>query len=375
MRRNLILAVLVLLSLPAFAQDCSTCANLARIAAQLQQQADQAAQGAANLPQLNAELAQLESERLDALHQADADLEHARLWGVNASMAAANAKRSGNPMDAETAQDDLKQQNAAMNDFNANTAKAKDFANQEDAVKKQIANAGDAKALADAAAKAWQDYYNCMLHCVHASASGGRTATGFSNCPEAQSWIDQANEIRDRADRERANANAMRAAGNTQQAATLDDIARQDDASAQLREKNAAYALERCASPASAGLSPDGVPTNASPNADQPAALPGNTKILPHNGTHNASITIRNQCPQGETYSIQSNGLPEGLFQNKLGLQVGSNSAQAIPIVYNTSGIPSGLYSGNVVIQCTTCGTNCPRADTTLPVNLYVSRN
>ncbi len=70
-------------------------------------------------------------------------------------------------------------------------------------------------------------------------------------------------------------------------------------------------------------------------------------------------VTVENKCPQQESFSVTTDGLPASLVRAPQPISVGANSSAPSHLIVDTRNVDPGLYSGNIVIACVTCGTEC----------------
>jgi hypothetical protein len=70
-------------------------------------------------------------------------------------------------------------------------------------------------------------------------------------------------------------------------------------------------------------------------------------------------VTVENKCPQQESFSVTTDGLLGNLVRAPQPIAVAANSSLPRKLIVDTTNVAPGLYSGNIVIVCATCGAEC----------------
>jgi hypothetical protein len=256
----------------------------------------------------------------------------------------------------------------------------------------------DAEKFGREAETAWQAYYDCLKKSKCPTPEPqGKVTTGFSTCPEAQEWLDRASQLHKMAERERGYAKAAKTEKNDKSAESFEQQAKLSDGMAREREREAAYALQRCAdkqvpvadgpsagaqtteNPATggqtngAGQSVDSgvMPGNGQPVRAGSAPPPGSIP-LPHDGQLKSTITITNSCKSVEVFRIETSKLPEGMVDVSDQLRVAPESPRDFEVLFSSKGILPGLYSGSISVVCITCDATCPQQRKDFPLQIFV---
>jgi len=326
------------------AQDgatCADCAELGRTAARLQLAAFQAADVALHADDLKRQADDLALRASIAHDGADQIL-----------LAATDAQGHGLEQKAQ----------ALTKDYRTEQQKADQLQKQSEALLAKAASAaGDAKKLAAESAAAWQAYYDCLKNSRCSDGSAATEPADFSACPEAQEWLDRANGLHDAANKDRESANDARARGDANAADKFDQAAMSADDMARTREREAAYALEKCADRETAAANA------AAAAVPQPAAV-----ALPRNGELTSKMTIVNNCQTPENFRLVTDKLPASMVDTSMSWDLGPGTRVQIDVIFKSTGIQPGLYSGTISVVCTSCGTLCPQQSKTFPVQLQV---
>ncbi|MBV8206540.1 MAG: hypothetical protein JO041_07095 [Acidobacteria bacterium] len=358
------LALALLAALPRVAaQTCANCEKLGRTAADLQMQLLWANETLRQLPDLQNQADALERQRIAALRQADVDIDHARLYGNLARDARELGDRTHSDADYERAAGYTQNSQQAKADFEANEAKAKALGQQQAELRAKIASAKpEVDRLTKEVAVAWQAYHDCLTKtkCPPPTATGA----AHSDCPDADEWLNRADELYGMAQREHGFAMQARSRGDAKSADYFEQQARSSDSMARTREQMAAYALLKC------GERPAVGPQQPQPIAE--SAVPPGAIRLPPEGEERGAVTITNHCDRAESYRVETTGLPEGMITAADELRVDAGATRPFVLIYSSKGLKPGLYSGTLRIVCLTCNASCPRQDTSSPVLIFI---
>ena len=163
----LLMMILASANLQAQAGACSDCAELGKIAVAVQRQADDANSFAANIPEAEEQIRQLQKEFDNAVAFAGKASDHEAAYRQLAAHAEDEETKAKYNRDTNDAYDEYKQQ----------LKREHALEDQIDALKKRIKTAkADAQQLSQDAQKAWNAYYDCVKKSKCPPTN--RTATG-----------------------------------------------------------------------------------------------------------------------------------------------------------------------------------------------------
>ena len=86
-------------------------------------------------------------------------------------------------------------------------------------------------------------------------------------------------------------------------------------------------------------------------------------------------VTVQNECPQRESFSVTTEGLPANLVRAPQPIAIEANSSSPSKLIVDTTSVAPGLYSGDIVIACVTCGTECKQDRTLFPLQFQVDKD
>lgn len=92
---------------------------------------------------------------------------------------------------------------------------------------------------------------------------------------------------------------------------------------------------------------------------------------LPANQINTMPLTVENKCPHRESFTVTTSGLPDYLIKPVGPLEIQANSAREFDLVVSTF-YPPGLYRGEIIVTCTTCGSECKQDRRTFPVQFLI---
>src|SRR5262252_3816408 len=83
---------------------------------------------------------------------------------------------------------------------------------------------------------------------------------------------------------------------------------------------------------------------------------PGTWEVrLGRNAQADSSITIRNQCQDTHTFTVNGQQMPFLQLLAPVPITVGGYRTFECPVRFNTAGMNSGEYRGNVLVKCDDC--------------------
>jgi hypothetical protein len=293
------------------------CAELGRLASQAQTAELQAAQDLKNVPDLNRQADWDHQDAIDLHNQADHAMSLSAGY-AKGNLNAALAKQYMTEFEKLQKEGDAKEAESQALRAKANGAQAAYDA---------------AKAAADAAFKAFHDCLS-LPPCPHSTtgttttggmttggvtpgaggATGGTTGGtgtgGFSNCPAAQSDLDEANFLHGQAAKNAALGQQALIAGNAASAQSWFLNAQMDESSAQRWEAQAAYELQKCHEAAATtgatgttGVVPGTSTTGTSTTGTSTTGTTGTTPTTPGAATGTTGGTATDTPPPTETPS------------------------------------------------------------------------
>ena len=93
--------------------------------------------------------------------------------------------------------------------------------------------------------------------------------------------------------------------------------------------------------------------------------LTGKQAVLP--------VTVTNQCPQQESFSVTTDGQLGKLLRTVQPISSPSSGGQSVLLV-DTRSVAPGLYSGNIVVTCVSCGASASRTARSFQCNPLIGR-
>jgi hypothetical protein len=85
-------------------------------------------------------------------------------------------------------------------------------------------------------------------------------------------------------------------------------------------------------------------------------------------------VTVENKCPQQESFSVTTDGLPGNLVRAPQPIAIDANSSAPSHLIVDTRNVDPGLYSGQIVIACVTCGTECVQDREVFPLQFQIDK-
>ena len=95
--------------------------------------------------------------------------------------------------------------------------------------------------------------------------------------------------------------------------------------------------------------------------------LTGKQAVLP--------VTVTNQCPQQESFSVTTDGQLGKLLRTVQPISIDASSGGQSVLLVDTRSVAPGLYSGNIVVTCVSCGAECKQDRTLFPMQFQVDQD
>jgi hypothetical protein len=83
-------------------------------------------------------------------------------------------------------------------------------------------------------------------------------------------------------------------------------------------------------------------------------------------------VTVENKCPQRESFSVTTEGLPGNLVRVPKPIAIDANKSEPSKLIFDTRNVDPGLYRGQIVIACVTCGTECVQDREVFPLQFQI---